>query len=137
SPEARKRPCTLSVRAVTRPGDTVAIASPAYYALLEVLASLDLHVIEVSTHPRHGINLDALEAVLRGPQPIAALAMVSNYSNPTGSCMTDEAKRRLVELLETHDVPLVEDDVYGDLAFDGRRPKAIKAFDRRGLVLYC
>lgn len=127
----------LSVRAVTRPGDTVAIASPAYYALLEVLASLDLRVVEVSTHPRHGIDVDALAEVLRGPQPIAAVAMVSNFSNPTGSCMTDEAKRRLVELLVTHDVPLVEDDVYGDLAFDGRRPKAIKAFDRNGLVLYC
>jgi DNA-binding transcriptional MocR family regulator len=63
--------------------------------------------------------------------------MVSNFSNPTGSCMTDEAKRRLVDLVDTYDVPLIEDDVYGDLAFDGVRPKAVKAFDRNGLVLYC
>lgn len=125
----------LSIRAVTRPGDTVAIESPAYYALLEVLASLDLRVVEVPNHGA-GIDLDALARVLeRGS--IAAVALVSNHSNPSGSLMTDEAKQRLVTLLETHDVPLVEDDVYGDLAFDGHRPRAIKAFDRRGLVLYC
>jgi DNA-binding transcriptional MocR family regulator len=126
----------LSIRAVTRPGDTVAIESPAYYALLEVLASLGLRAAEVASHPRHGIDLDHLGAVLRGRR-VAAVAMVSNFSNPTGSCMTDDAKRRLVELLETHDVPLIEDDVYGDLVFRGPRPRAVKAFDRHGLVLYC
>src|SRR6202011_2513720 len=88
------------------------------------------------SHPRHGIDLDQLDAVLRGRE-VAALALVSNYSNPTGSCMTDDAKRRLVEILDTYDVPLVEDDVYGDLVFNGPRPPAVKAFDRRGLVLYC
>ncbi len=126
----------LSIRAVTQPGDTVAIESPAYYALLEVLASLRLHAVEIASHPRHGMDLDNLAAVLAG-RHVAAVAMVSNFSNPTGSCMTDDAKRRLVGLLETHDVPLVEDDVYGDLVFHGPRPRAVKAFDRHGLVLYC
>jgi DNA-binding transcriptional MocR family regulator len=114
----------------------VAIESPAYYALLEVLASLSLRVVEIASHPRHGISLEDLGRTLRA-QPIAAVALVSNFSNPSGSCMTDDAKQRLIELLEAHDVPLVEDDVYGELAFEGPRPKAIKAYDRRGLVLYC
>jgi DNA-binding transcriptional MocR family regulator len=114
----------------------LSIKSPAYYALLEVLASLELRAVEISSHPRHGINLDDLASVL-GSRPIAAVALVSNFSNPTGSCMSDAAKQRLVGLLETHEVPLVEDDVYGELVYDGPRPSAIKAFDRRGLVLYC
>lgn len=126
----------LSIRAVTRPGDTVAIESPAYYALLEVLASLQLRVVEVPAHPRRGIDLGALDVVLRR-QRIAAVAIVSNYSNPSGSCMIDDDKRALVDLLNDHDVSLVEDDVYGDLAFDGHRPKAVKAFDTEGRVLYC
>ncbi len=126
----------LSIRAVTRPGDTVAIESPAYYALLEVLASLELRVIEVPAHPRNGIDLAALARAL-SRQPIAAVAIVSNYSNPSGSCMADDAKRALVDLLAVHDVALVEDDVYGDLVFDGPRPKAVKAFDTDGRVLYC
>ena len=126
----------LSIRAVTRPGDTVAIESPAYYALLEVLASLDRKVIEVPSHPRQGIDLDVLGRVV-SRQRVAAVAIVSNFSNPSGSCMTDAHKKALVDLLDAHDVPLVEDDVYGDLAFDGSRPKAVKAFDTRGTVLYC
>ncbi len=126
----------LSIRAVTRPGDTVAIESPGYYALLEVLASLGLRALEIATHPRHGIDLDQLAAAL-GTERVAAVAMVANFSNPTGSCMSDDAKRRLVSLLEAHQVPLVEDDVYGDLVFEGPRPRAVKAFDRTGLVLYC
>jgi DNA-binding transcriptional MocR family regulator len=126
----------LSIRAVTKPGDTVAIESPAYYALLEVLASLGLKAVEIPSHPRHGIDLDRLAATLQA-RPVAAVALVSNFSNPTGSCMTDDAKRRLVALIERHDVPLVEDDVYGELVFEGPRPRAIKAFDHEGLVLYC
>ncbi len=126
----------LSIRAVTRPGDAVAIESPAYYALLEVLASLGLRALEVATHPRQGIDLDHLAAVL-ATERVAAVAIAANFSNPTGSCMSDDAKRRLVALLEAHDVPLVEDDVYGDLVFEGPRPRAVKAFDRSGLVLYC
>jgi DNA-binding transcriptional MocR family regulator len=126
----------LSIRAVTRPGDTVAVTSPTYYALLEVIASLGLKVVEVASHPERGIDLSDLDRALQA-RPIAALALVSNFSNPTGACMSDDDKRRLVDLLDRHDVPLVEDDVYGDLVFDGPRPRAIKAFDTRGSVLYC
>lgn len=126
----------LSIRTVTHPGDTVVIESPAYYALLEVLSSLDLKVVEVPSDPKRGLDLEVLATVL-AEQKIAAVAMVSNFSNPNGSCMSDAAKQALVALLNQHDVPLVEDDVYGDLVFDGGRPKAIKAFDTRGLVLYC
>lgn len=126
----------LSIRAVTRPGDTVAIESPSYYALLEVLASLHLKAVEVASHPRHGLDLDALERVLR-TRKVHAIALVSNFSNPTGACMSDAAKQHLVDLVDAHDVPLVEDDVYGELAFDGPRPRAVKSFDRHGRVLYC
>jgi DNA-binding transcriptional MocR family regulator len=126
----------LSIAAVTTAGDTVAIESPAYYALLEVLGSLGLRALEISSHPRHGINLDDLAAAL-ARRPVAAVALVSNFSNPTGSCMSDGAKRRLVDLLRAHDVPLVEDDVYGELVYEGPRPSAIKAFDGDGRVLYC
>ncbi|MFT3855345.1 MAG: PLP-dependent aminotransferase family protein [Ilumatobacteraceae bacterium] len=126
----------LSIRTVTKPGDTVAIESPAYYALLEVLASLDLRAVEIPSHPRHGIDLDRLERVLQR-QRIAAIALMANFSNPTGSCMPDDAKRRLVELAEHHGTPIVDDDVYGNLAFDGHRPRSLKAFDTSGIVMSC
>lgn len=126
----------LSLRAVTQPGDTVAIESPTYYGLLEALEILHLKALELPTHPREGISLLHLEAVLQKKQ-IAACALVSNFSNPLGTCMSDEKKQQLVKLLAQYETPLIEDDVYGDLHFSGTRPKALKAFDRYGLVLYC
>ncbi|VXD17062.1 Uncharacterized HTH-type transcriptional regulator YdcR [Planktothrix serta PCC 8927] len=126
----------LSLRAITKPGDTVAIESPSYYGLLEVLASLHLRALELPTHPREGLCLEALEMVLKKGS-IAACALVSNFSNPLGTCMSDLHKKKLVTILESYNIPLVEDDIYGDLCFQGNRPKAIKAFDQKGLVLYC
>ena len=126
----------LCLKAITKPGDTVAIESPTYYGLLEILASLHLKALELPTHPKEGLCLEHLEAALQ-VQPIAAVALVSNFSNPLGSCMSASSKKQLVALLERYNLPLIEDDIYGELYFEGNRPKAIKAFDTQGLVLYC
>lgn len=126
----------LALRTVTQPGDTVVIESPSYYAVLEAMNSLGLNALELPTHPRDGMSLSALEAALKN-QSVAACFLVSNFSNPIGSCMDDNKKKKLVDLLNQYDVPLIEDDVYGDLNFEGDRPKAIKAFDTEGRVIYC
>lgn len=126
----------LCLRAVTRPGDTVVVETPTYYGLLEALESLHLVAIEVATDPRTGVVLEELEAVL-ARQPIAACVFSPTFGNPLGHCMPDPAKRELVALLARHRVPLIEDDVYGELAFTAPRPRAAKSFDREGLVLLC
>jgi DNA-binding transcriptional MocR family regulator len=126
----------LALRAVTKPGDIVAIESPTYYGFLEILEALHLKALEIPTHPKEGISLEHLEVVLDHRQ-VSACVLVSNFSNPLGSCMSDRKKQQLLALLEHHDVPLIEDDIYGDLHFSEVRPKAIKAFDTNGLVLYC
>ncbi len=126
----------LSLKAVTKPGDTVAIESPCYYGILEVLEVLHLKALELPTHPRDGISLDHLEVALSKKQ-IAACILVSNFSNPLGYTMSDHNKQRLVELLNYYKTPLVEDDVHGEVYFGKVRPKAIKAFDSQHRVLYC
>lgn len=126
----------LSLKAVTKPGDTVAIESPTYYGLLEALEVLHLKALELPTHPREGLSLEHLEAALQ-KRKVAACAIVSNFSNPLGSCMNDLKKKQLVDLMTRYQTPLIEDDIYGDLQFEGSRPKALKAFDREGWVLYC
>jgi DNA-binding transcriptional MocR family regulator len=126
----------IALQAVTKPGETVAIESPCYYGLLQVLESLHLQALELPTDPKSGISLEHLETALKKSK-IAACAIVSNFSNPLGSCMGDRKKQDLVELIDRYDLPLIEDDIYGDLTFGDRRPKAIKAFDTQGRVLYC
>lgn len=126
----------LSIKAATKPGDIVAVESPAYYALLEVLESLGLKTIEIATDAETGMNLDQLEHVLT-KYDVTAVAMCSNYSNPIGCSMSDDRKRLLCETISRHDVSLIEDDVYGDLCFCPPRPKAFKSFDQDGRVVYC
>ncbi len=126
----------LSLRAVTRPGDTVAIETPAYFGFLEAIQSLGLRALEVPTDSRSGICLDALREALEH-QDVKALIVMPNFQNPLGSCMPDEKKAALYSLLREFDVPAIEDDVYGDLHYDERRPKPLKAWDTDGRVLLC
>ena len=126
----------LALRLVCRPGDLVAIESPTYFGILQVLAAQGLKVIEIPTHHRTGINLEALRSAL-DHHPIKACLFAPNFSNPLGSCMPDEAKAELVKLLARREIPLIEDDLGGDLYFTGPRPKPALAFDQKGLVLYC
>lgn len=127
---------TLALRAVCRPGDIVALESPAFYGLLQVLEASGLRVLEIPTHPTEGLSLEALELALER-WPISACVVVTNFSNPLGVCMNEARKEALVRLLSAHRIPLIEDDIYGDLGFGVNRPGVAKAWDVDGGVIYC
>lgn len=127
---------SLALRAVTKPGDVVAVESPAFYGLLHVMESLGLEALEIPAHPTEGLSLDALAFALE-KWPVKACVTVPNFSNPLGFLMPDENKRALVALLGRHGIPLIEDDVYGDLGFAPRRPSTCMALAPEADVLYC
>ena len=129
----------LALRTVARPGDTVAVESPTYFGLLQIAESLGLKLLEVPAHSGTGISLEALGAMLsaRSGRDIRACVVTPSFSNPNGSCMPPERRRELVRLCEQADLVLIEDDVYGDLQFEGERPLPCKAYDRDGRVLLC
>ncbi|HZO03190.1 MAG TPA: PLP-dependent aminotransferase family protein [Burkholderiales bacterium] len=126
----------LALRACTKPGDLVALESPTYYGFLQILQSLGLRALEIPTHPRNGISLEALELAL-AEHPVKAVLVMPNVSNPIGASMSDAAKKRLVELLAAKNVPLIEDHIYAELHFDSSAPRPAKAFDRGGNVMLC
>lgn len=124
----------LALSVTTKRGDTIAVESPVYFGILQLANSLGLRVLELPTNPVTGIDPDALKKVLH---QINACLLISNFNNPMGSCMPDEHKKIVVDMLAEYDIPLIEDDLYGDLFFGASRPKPCKAFDNRGLVLWC
>lgn len=126
----------LCLRAVAKAGDVIAIESPAFYGTLQIIESLGMKALEIPADPRDGIVLDALASAIRR-QKVKACLFVLNYSNPLGSCMPDDNKKALVKLLSRREVPLIEDDIYGDLSFAATRPRTAKAYDKEGLVLLC
>jgi len=126
----------LCLRAVARPGDIIAIESPTFFGILQIIEALGMHACEIPTYPRDGICLDELARRLKCCR-IKACLFTPNFSNPLGSCMPDEKKKRLVEMLAEREIPLIEDDIYGNLAFAPTRPKVCKAFDEDGWVMSC
>jgi DNA-binding transcriptional MocR family regulator len=131
----------LCLQAVTRPGDVVVVESPTFYAALQALERLNLKAVEVATDPQTGVDLVALAQLLAGQklvgQPVAACWFMPSLQNPLGAMMPPARKQALVALLAQHGVPLIEDDVYGELYADVRRPPPAKAFDAAGGVLHC
>jgi DNA-binding transcriptional MocR family regulator len=126
----------MCLKAATTRGDTVAIESPTYFGIFQVIESLGLKAVEIPTHPVTGVDLEFLEKAIKR-FGIRACVFVPNFNNPLGSCMPDEKKKELVDLVTRHQIPLIEDDIYGELYFGKHRPKTCKSFDREGWVLHC
>jgi DNA-binding transcriptional MocR family regulator len=126
----------LCLRAVAKAGDIIALESPTYFGVLQVIESLGMKALEIPTHPREGISLEALSLACERERVKACLLMC-NVSNPLGSVMPDIAKKRLVQMLAGHGIPLIEDLVYGDLYFARTPPRAAKAYDKQGMVMLC
>jgi DNA-binding transcriptional MocR family regulator len=127
---------SLCLRAVTQPGDVVALESPTFFGYLDLIESLGLRVLEIPTHPATGLSLPALELAL-DTQPVKAVLAAPTLSNPLGSVMPLAAKQRLVRLLAQRRVPLIEDVVFNDLLSGDERRKAAKSWDSEGNVMVC
>ncbi|MDM0050225.1 PLP-dependent aminotransferase family protein [Variovorax sp. J22R115] len=127
----------LALRAVAQPGDTVAVESPTFYGLLQVLESLGMRALEIPTSPQTGLSVEALEMAIEAYGHIKAVVVVPHLQNPLGSVMPDAHKQRLVELCERHAIALIEDDTYSELLDADAPPRAIKSWDRTGNVIHC
>jgi DNA-binding transcriptional MocR family regulator len=124
------------LRAVTKPGDTVAIESPTYFGIFTIMMSLNLNVLEIPGDARTGLDIAYLEQAME-KVTVNACLFVTNFSNPIGSCMPDERKQQLVKLLAKKQIPLIEDDIYGEIYFGKSRPRTCKSYDTEGMVMLC
>lgn len=123
----------LSLRAVCKSGDTVAVESPGYFGFYSLLNFLNLKALEIPSDPEAGFSVDVLERMVRKNMRIACVLLCANYANPTGAVMPEPEKSRLAELCEKRGIPIIEDDIYGDLSY-GARPPALKAFNPEGVI---
>jgi DNA-binding transcriptional MocR family regulator len=127
---------SLALRVTCKPGDTVVVESPTYFGLARMVRELRLKALPVPVDSVRGLDLEALESALRRSR-VAAAVLIPNFHNPVGCVMPDENKRRVVEILSSRGIPIIEDDIYGDLQHEGPRPRCLKAFDHDGSVMLC
>ena len=126
----------LALKVSCKAGDIVALESPLFYGLLQIIDSLGLQALEIPTNPEHGISLEALELAIE-KWPVKACIVVTNFSNPIGATLSENRKRSLVAMLSAAKIPLIEDDIYGELSFEQQRPGIAKCHDTDSNVLYC
>jgi DNA-binding transcriptional MocR family regulator len=118
--------------AVTKPGDKVAIESPAYFGILKMISAMGLEAVEIPSDPATGLDLEALKKVL---PTISACCFIVNFNNPMGTLMPDDHKKELVRMLTERDIHLIENDMFRTVYYGAERPKPCKAFDEAGIVM--
>jgi len=126
----------LAIRAVAKPGDVVAVESPGCYERLQALEALQMRALELPHQPRTGLDLEWLEAAA-SKHRMKAIMMSSACHNPLGHCIPDANKAAIVAFAAKRKIALIETDIFGELVFDGSRPRTLKAFDTDGTVLQC
>jgi len=127
---------TLALQTVAKRGDVIAVESPTYFSVLRLIEKLGMLALEIDSHPQTGVDIESLEYAL-DTMDITAMLLVPNFNNPNGSLMPENNKKQLVELLNSQEIPLIEDDVYGDLYFGDERPGIAKGYDTENRVLSC
>ncbi|MDF0733331.1 PLP-dependent aminotransferase family protein [Pseudomonas entomophila] len=127
---------STSIRAVCQPGDIVAVDSPSFHGAMQTLKGLGMKALEIPTDPVTGLSLEALELALE-QWPIKLIQITPSCNNPMGYIMPEARKKALLTLAQRYDVAILEDDVYGDLAYTYPRPRTLKSFDEDGRVLLC
>ncbi len=125
----------LAVESLSQIGDTIAISSPCFSGLLDLLAGLSRRVIEIPIQ-NNGLDMDYLESIMQQGLVKAVLISTSNI-NPIGITLSIEQKRMLAELVARHRIPLIEDDVYSELSFQNQSVLPVKYWDKEGYVLWC
>ncbi len=127
---------SLCLRAVAKPGDIIGVETPTYNGFLQLIEQNNMFALELPTNLTEGVEVDKLEEILDSQQVKACLFNPS-YQNPLGYVMPNEKREKLVRLMNHKNIPIIEDDVFGELHFEERRPSTLKSFDEKGLVLYC
>lgn len=127
---------SIALLVTCRPGDIVAIESPTYFGILQLIEALHMQALEIPVHPRTGISLQHLESATKNHK-IKALVVQSGIHNPMGSRMPEENKRKLAELMAKKRIPIIEDDADGELYFGVSRPRSVMHYDTTGNTIYC
>ena len=126
----------LALRTVTGPGDVVLVETPTYHGILQAVAALQLKVVEVPNLPGQGIDVARLDQLMQ-QHPVKAAILIPNFNNPLGSLTSDANKQALLASCARHGTVVIEDDIYGDLAWSGQRPSPLRRWDRHGIVISC
>lgn len=126
----------LICKVLCNEGDQVLCESPSFVGALNTFRSYNAKLVGVEMEA-DGVNTEHMERLLQTNPRIKFMYLIPNFQNPTGITMSLEKRKKVLELSAKYNVPVVEDNPYGDLRFAGEDVPSIKALDTTGSVIYC
>ncbi len=126
----------LALTSVAKAGDIIAVETPTYHGLLELIDGLGMLAIEIETCPEEGVTLSELRRTL-ATHDVKVCMFATTLGNPLGVTMPEDDRLKLIDILDEFDAILIEDDVYGELRFDGNRPVPVQFLKQSGRVITC
>ncbi|WP_245624663.1 aminotransferase-like domain-containing protein [Marinomonas fungiae] len=125
----------IALECLTEPQDAIAVCSPCFSGLLDLLTTLKRQIIEIPvTH--EGIDLHALETCFAG-QKVSAALLSTTHVNPLGITLPTQQKQAIAALASKYKMPIIEDDVYFELSHQKEKPLPAKYWDTDGYILWC
>jgi GntR family transcriptional regulator/MocR family aminotransferase len=125
---------SLAAMALLQPGDCVAVESPTYTNVIQLLQWLRVRVLGIPLDDE-GMRVDLLERLVKS-QPVQLVYTIPTFHNPTGTTMSGKRRRALLALAQRYSLPILEDDYIGGLRYEGAYEPSLKAMDREGNIIH-
>ena len=125
----------FSARVFLNPGDVVLLESPSYLGAVNAFKAAEPTVIEVPTDDG-GMIMEELEKILATTENVKMIYVIPDFQNPTGRTWDLDRRHKFMEIVNRYEIPVVEDNPYGELRFEGEYMPALKSLDTKGLVIY-
>ena len=125
----------LACKVLCNPGDTLVVESPSFIGSLNAFKSNGVNLAGIPLE-EDGMDLNALEDLLKTTPNVKLIYVIPNFQNPTGRTMSLEKRKGLYELACKYDTMILEDNPYGDLRFADENVPSIKSMDTEGRVIY-
>ena len=124
-----------SARVFVNPGDTVIIESPSYLGALNAFKACEPNFVAIPTDG-DGMIMEELEKVLATDKTVKMIYVIPDFQNPSGRTWPMERREKFMEIINKYEIPVIEDNPYGELRFEGEYMPALKSLDTKGLVIY-
>ena len=124
-----------SARVFCDKGDVIIIESPSYLGALNAFKACEPKFIEVPTDDG-GMIMEELEKILATTERVKMIYVIPDFQNPTGRTWDLDRRHKFMEIVNKYEIPVVEDNPYGELRFEGEYMPALKSLDTKGLVIY-
>ena len=125
----------FSARVFLNPGDVVLLESPSYLGAVNAFKACEPRFIEVPTDDG-GMMMDELEKILATTERVKMIYVIPDFQNPTGRTWTLERRHKFMEIINKYEIPVIEDNPYGELRFENENMPALKSLDTKGLVVF-